>query len=162
MSIEFSFSTTSHEETIAAGKILGRSVDPGCVVGLIGDLGAGKTCFMKGVANGLNNVPETEVTSPTFTILQAYEGTVPLYHFDAYRLEGVEDLENVGFDDYIFGQGVSFIEWADNISRAIPEERMMIEIELTGDEDRLFKCSAQGEKHESVLNQFKKVWENDL
>jgi len=154
--MQFTFSTKSHEETITAGKCLGKAVEPGCVVGLIGDLGAGKTCFMKGVANGLNDVPEAEVTSPTFTILQAYEGTVPLYHFDAYRLEGVEDLEDIGFDDYVYGQGVSFIEWADNISNAMPEERMIIEIELTGDEDRLFKCSADGEKHETILNKFKK------
>jgi tRNA threonylcarbamoyladenosine biosynthesis protein TsaE len=157
--MQFSFSTRSHEETVNAGRSLGRLVETGCVVGLIGDLGAGKTCFMKGVANGLNGVPEKEVTSPTFTILQAYEGVVPLYHFDAYRLEGVEDLDDIGFDDYVYGQGVSFIEWADNISKAIPEERMLIEIKLTGDENRLFKCSAQGEKHEAVLNKFIKSQE---
>ena len=152
--MQFSFSTKSHEETVHAGRSLGQVVEMGCVVGLIGDLGAGKTCFMKGVANGLNGVPETEVTSPTFTILQAYEGAVPLYHFDAYRLEGVEDLEDIGFEDYVYGQGVSFIEWADNISKAIPEERMLIEIELKGDENRLFKCSAEGEKHEAILDKF--------
>jgi tRNA threonylcarbamoyladenosine biosynthesis protein TsaE len=152
--MEFSFSTKSHEETVNAGRSLGQVVEMGCVVGLIGDLGAGKTCFMKGVANGLNGVPETEVTSPTFTILQAYEGSVPLYHFDAYRLEGVEDLEDIGFEDYVYGQGVSFIEWADNISKAIPEERMLIEIELKGDENRLFNCSAEGEKHEAILDKF--------
>ncbi len=157
--MQFSFSTKSHEETVNAGRSLGRLVETGCVVGLIGDLGAGKTCFMKGVANGLNGVPEKEVTSPTFTILQAYEGVVPLYHFDAYRLEGGEDLDDIGFDDYAYGQGVSFIEWADNISKAIPEERMLIEIKLTGDENRFFKCSAQGEKHEAVLNKFIKSLE---
>jgi len=157
--MQFSFSTKSHEETVNAGRSLGRVVETGCVVGLIGDLGAGKTCFMKGVANGLNNVPESEVTSPTFTILQAYEGDVPLYHFDAYRLEGVEDLDDIGFADYVYGQGVSFIEWADNISKAIPEERMLIEIKLIGDENRLFKCRAQGEKHKAVLNKFIKSLE---
>jgi tRNA threonylcarbamoyladenosine biosynthesis protein TsaE len=157
--MQFSFSTKSHEETVNAGRSLGKAVEPACVVGLIGDLGAGKTCFVKGVANGLNDVPETEVTSPTFTILQAYEGDVPLYHFDAYRLEGVEDLDDIGFEDYVYGQGVSFIEWADNISKAIPEERMLIEIELTGDENRLFKCSTEGEKHKAVLNKFIKSLE---
>jgi tRNA threonylcarbamoyladenosine biosynthesis protein TsaE len=157
--MQYSFSTKSHEETINAGKCLGKAVEPGCVVGLIGDLGTGKTCFVKGVANGLNDVPVAEVTSPTFTILQAYEGAVPLYHFDAYRLEGVEDLDDIGFDDYVYGQGVSFIEWADNISKAIPDERMLIEIKLKGDENRLFKCSAQGEKHEAVLDKFIKSLE---
>jgi tRNA threonylcarbamoyladenosine biosynthesis protein TsaE len=152
--MEFSFSTKSHEETVNAGKSLGKIVDPACVVGLIGDLGAGKTCFVKGVANGLNDVPEKEVTSPTFTILQAYEGAVPLYHFDAYRLGGVDDLGDIGFEDYVYGQGVSVIEWADNISEALPEERMLIEIELKADENRLFKCSAVGAKHEAVLDKF--------
>ena len=152
--MEFSFSTKSHEETVNAGRSLGKVVDPACVVGLIGDLGAGKTCFVKGVANGLNDVPEKEVTSPTFTILQAYEGAVPLYHFDAYRLGGVDDLGDIGFEDYVYGQGVSVIEWADNISEAIPEERMLIEIELKADENRLFKCSAEGEKHEAILDKF--------
>ncbi len=152
--MEFSFSTKSHEETVNAGRSLGKVVDPACVVGLIGDLGAGKTCFVKGVANGLNDVPEKEVTSPTFTILQAYEGAVPLYHFDAYRLGGVDDLGDIGFEDYVYGQGVSVIEWADNISEALPEERMLIEIELKSDKNRHFKCSAVGAKHEAVLDKF--------
>jgi tRNA threonylcarbamoyladenosine biosynthesis protein TsaE len=152
--MEFSFSTKSHEETVNAGRSLGKVVETGCVVGLIGDLGAGKTCFVKGVANGLIDVPETEVTSPTFTILQAYEGAVPLYHFDAYRLEGVDDLGDIGFEDYVYAQGVSVIEWADNISEALPEERMLIEIELKAEENRYFKCSAEGEKHEAILDKF--------
>ena len=152
--MEFSFSTKSHEETVNAGRSLGKAVEPACVVGLIGDLGAGKTCFVKGVANGLNDVPEKEVTSPTFTILQAYQGAVPLYHFDAYRLEGVDDLGDIGFEDYVYGQGVSVIEWADNISEALPEERMLIEIKLKADENRYFKCRAEGAKHEAVLDKF--------
>ncbi len=152
--MEFSFTTKSHEETVCAGKRLGKVVETGCVVGLIGDLGAGKTCFVKGVANGLNDVPVTEVTSPTFTILQAYEGDVPLYHFDVYRLEGVNDLGDIGFDDYVYGQGVSVIEWADKIIEALPEERMLIEIKLKADGNRYFKCSVKGEKHEAVLDKF--------
>ena len=120
----------------------------------MGDLGAGKTCFVKGLANGLNDVPEIEVTSPTFTILQAYEGAVPLYHFDAYRLEGIEDLGNIGFEDYVYGQGVSVIEWVDKIREALPEEHLLIEIELKADENRYFKCSAEGAKHEAVLDKF--------
>ncbi len=157
--MEFSFSTKSHEESVHAGRCLGKVLETGCVIGLVGDLGAGKTCFVKGIAGGLNDIPEREVTSPTFTIIQEYDGKIPLYHFDAYRLEGSEDLTDIGFDDYVEGQGVSVIEWADNISDALPEERLLIDIELAGENDRCFKCGAKGVKHEAVLDEFRKKFE---
>ena len=157
--MEFSFSTKSHEESVHAGRCLGKVLETGCVIGLVGDLGAGKTCFVKGIAGGLNDIPEREVTSPTFTIIQEYDGKIPLYHFDAYRLEGSEDLIDIGFDDYVEGQGVSVIEWADNISDALPEERLLIDIELAGENDRCFKCGAKGVKHEAVLDEFRKMFE---
>ena len=153
--MEFNFSTNNHEETVKAGICLGQVLKTGCVIGLIGDLGAGKTCFAKGIANGLNDVPEREVTSPTFTILQVYDGNVPLYHFDAYRLEGTNDLMDIGFDDYVEGAGVSVIEWADNIIDALPEERMLIDIQLRDDSNRCFRCTAEGAKHDGVLGEFK-------
>ncbi len=157
--MRFSFSTNSHEESINAGRFLGEELEAACVIGLVGDLGAGKTCFVKGIAGGLNNIPEREVTSPTFTILQEYDGRIPLYHFDAYRLGGTNDLVDIGFDDYVEGPGVSVIEWADNITDAIPEERLLIDIELVGENSRRFNCCAEGVKHEAVLEKFRKKLE---
>ena len=126
----------------------------GSVIGLVGDLGAGKTCFIKGVACGISNTDENEVTSPTFTILQEYGGEVPLYHFDAYRLSGVEDLEDIGFDDYIGGSGVTVVEWADRISSAFPEDYLLINVDILGENKRSFVFSASGLKHEKILEQF--------
>jgi len=155
----YSFTTVSHEETVRAGKLLGKVLAAGCVIGLTGDLGAGKTCFVKGLAGGLNNVAEKDVTSPTFTILQVYDGRLPLYHFDAYRLTGVEDLANIGFDDYIDGKGVSVVEWVENIMEALPEERLVIDIRLKPGDKRVFDCTAVGTRHETVLDKFKAVVE---
>ena len=95
---------------------------------LIGDLGVGKTVFTKGFAEGLGI--EEPVSSPTFTILQIYEeGRLPLYHFDVYRIEEPEEMEEVGFDDYIYGDGVCLIEWANRIEEILPEETIYIVIE---------------------------------
>ena len=149
--MEYSFTTESHKETVNAGKNLGKVVDTGCVVGLIGDLGAGKTCFVKGVVNGLNDVPITEVTSPTFTILQAYEGDIPLYHFDAYRLEGVDDLGDIGFEDYVYGQGVSVIEWADKIREIIPEEYLEVKFIYGEGNERVLEFNGIGRKFQKIV-----------
>lgn len=97
------------EETIAFGKEFGKTLKPGTVIGLDGVLGAGKTTFTKGLALGLD--VEEVVTSPTFTLLTAYEGRIPLYHFDLYRLNSYEEFEMIGGEEYLFGGGVSVIEW---------------------------------------------------
>jgi len=144
---EFSFLSRSSSQTIKLGKLLGAHMSAGCVIGLVGELGAGKTCFIKGIAEGLNNTPESEVTSPTFTILQEYPGPVPLYHFDAYRLSGSHDLEAIGFEDYVGTDGVAVIEWADRIQDALPDEALRITIESVSENARSFTCRAQGTNH---------------
>lgn len=148
---EFSFLSSSSSHTIKLGKLLGAQLSAGCVIGLVGELGAGKTCFIKGIAEGLNNTPESEVTSPTFTILQEYPGPVPLYHFDAYRLSGSHDLEAIGFEDYVGTDGVAVIEWADRISDALSEDTIMIRIEVLSENERRFLFRAQGKKQCSIL-----------
>ena len=153
--IEFSFSSPNSTRTMEQGKLLGARLAPGCVIALMGDLGAGKTCFVKGLAKGLNNTPESEVTSPTFTILQEYPGPVPLYHFDAYRLSGSADLEAIGFEDYVGTDGVAVIEWADRITDALPLEAIIIRIEWLSENERLFICMARGEKHCGLLSLFR-------
>jgi tRNA threonylcarbamoyladenosine biosynthesis protein TsaE len=152
--LEFTFSSRSDRETVDLGRRLGGFLKAGCTIGLIGDLGAGKTCFIKGMAEGLNNTPADEVTSPTFTILQEYPGAVPLYHFDAYRLCGSSDLEAIGFNEYIGGDGVAVIEWADRISDALPPEAIIIRIDWRSEHERLFTCVSRGAQHRGLISAF--------
>lgn len=122
------FETYSPEETLEIGRLLGENAGPGEVYALIGDLGAGKTVFTKGFAQGLGI--EEPVNSPTFTILQIYEeGRIPLYHFDVYRIEEPEEMEEVGFDEYIDGDGVCLIEWAGRIGDLLPPDVTVVRIE---------------------------------
>ena len=119
--------TYSSEETFELGESLGRKAVPGQIYTLTGDLGTGKTVFAQGFAKGLG--VNGYVNSPTFTILQVYEdGRLPLYHFDVYRIEELEEMEEIGYGDYFFGEGVTLIEWADIIGELIPEDAIRIEI----------------------------------
>ena len=120
--------TRSPEETFETGRKLGEKAVPGQVFTLMGDLGVGKTVFTQGLARGLGI--QEPVSSPTFTIVQVYEeGRLPFYHFDVYRIGDVEEMDEVGYDDYIMGDGVSLIEWADLIEEILPEKRTEVRIE---------------------------------
>ncbi len=116
------------KETFEIGKELGRKARPGQVYTLIGDLGVGKTVFTQGVAAGLEI--REPVNSPTFTIVQVYEeGRLPFYHFDVYRIGDVEEMEEIGYQDYFYGDGICLIEWANLIEEILPEKYMQITIE---------------------------------
>lgn len=120
--------TRSPKETFDLGVRLGQDACPGQVFTLTGDLGVGKTVFTQGFAKGLG-IGEA-VNSPTFTIVQVYEsGRLPFYHFDVYRIGDVEEMDEVGFEDYVMGEGVSLIEWANLIEEILPENRTEILIE---------------------------------
>ena len=120
--------TRSPEETFELGKKIGEAAKPGQVYTLNGDLGVGKTVFTQGVAAGLG-ITEP-VSSPTFTIVQVYEeGRLPFYHFDVYRIGDIEEMEEIGYDDYFFGEGICLIEWAELIRDILPEKRIEITIE---------------------------------
>ncbi len=120
--------TYSPQETWETGKRLGEQTSAGQVYCLNGDLGVGKTVFTQGFATGLGI--EEPVNSPTFTIVQEYEeGRLPLYHFDVYRIGDVEEMDEIGYEDYFFGQGVCLIEWAMLIEELIPEDAVRITIE---------------------------------
>lgn len=122
------YESNSAEETRALGKRMGEEAQAGDVIALTGDLGVGKTVFTKGIAEGLG--VKEPVSSPTFTILQEYRsGRVPLYHFDVYRIGDPEEMDEVGFDDYIYGDGLCLIEWAELISDLMPEHYRQITIE---------------------------------
>lgn len=120
--------TNSAKETFELGVRIGQNCTPGEVYTLIGDLGVGKTVFTQGLAKGLKI--EEPISSPTFTIVQVYEeGHLPFYHFDVYRIGDVEEMEEIGYEDYIYGQGVCLIEWANLIEEILPKERKEIVIE---------------------------------
>ena len=112
--------TVGAQETRALGRRLGELAQPGLVVLLSGDLGAGKTCFAQGVADGLGAPVGTPVTSPSYTLLNIHYGRLPLYHFDLYRLSAVADLEELGYDEVAEGDGVTLVEWADRLSLPLP------------------------------------------
>ena len=120
--------TNSPQETKELGKKMAERAKPGDVFTLVGDLGVGKTVFTQGIAEGLGS--DEPVNSPTFTIVQEYEsGRMPFYHFDVYRIGDPEEMDEIGFDDYIYGDGLCLIEWADLIEEILPEKRVAIRIE---------------------------------
>jgi len=102
-------------QTVAIGELLGRSLQGGEILALVGELGTGKTHLIKGIAIGLQTAQAETVTSPTFTLINEYAGRLPLYHIDAYRLDGAKQLENLGFDEICSGAGVVVVEWADRV-----------------------------------------------
>lgn len=124
--------TFSEEETFALGERIGKEAVPGQVYTLLGDLGVGKTVFTQGVAKGLG-ISEP-ICSPTFTIVQVYEeGRMPFYHFDVYRIGDIEEMDEIGYEDYFYGEGISFVEWANLIEEIIPRDRIEITIRKNPD-----------------------------
>ena len=120
--------TNTPQETFCVGKKIGENARPGQIYTLTGDLGVGKTVFTQGVAAGLG-ITEP-ISSPTFTIIQEYEtGRLPLYHFDVYRIGDIEEMEEIGYDDYFFGKGICLIEWANLIEEILTENLIQLKIE---------------------------------
>ena len=118
----------SPEETLELGRKMGREAKPGEVYTLIGDLGVGKTVFTQGIADGLEI--DESICSPTFTIVQVYEdGRMPFYHFDVYRIGDIEEMDEIGYEDYFYGEGLCMIEWANLIEEILPPSYKEITIE---------------------------------
>ena len=142
--------THDPEETFEVGRTIGMNAKPGQIYTLTGDLGVGKTVFTQGVAAGLG-ITEP-VNSPTFTIIQEYkDGRLPFYHFDVYRIGDLEEMEEIGYDDYFFGQGICLIEWAELIEEILPEKRIEVTIEKDlekGFEYRKITIEERGEEVE--------------
>jgi tRNA threonylcarbamoyladenosine biosynthesis protein TsaE len=134
--------TSSPEETFELGMRLGRKAEPGAVYALHGGLGAGKTVLAKGIAAGLG-VSE-DVTSPTFTLLEIYEARIPLYHFDLYRIENLSEFDNLFFEEYWEGDGVSVIEWAERAAGLLPDCTVNIFLESDSENERSVKIEYPG------------------
>lgn len=134
------FISVNAAETKAVGERLAREIQTGDVLALVGDLGAGKTQFVKGLAKGLGST--AVVTSPTFTLVHEYQDSrLPIYHFDFYRIESLAALQAIGFDETVFGDGVSVIEWADRFAQAIPAQARWIKFEIVSENQRRIDLS---------------------
>lgn len=145
-----SIATSSADETRAFGRRLGARLDPGAVVGLRGDLGAGKTCLVQGIAAGLD-IPPAHVTSPTFTLVaEHYTGRLPLFHLDLYRLAGA-DVEELGYADYLFGRGVTVIEWFDHLAPDVVDAYLSIAFVCEAGDRRRLTLTPHGEPYERLL-----------
>lgn len=149
--------TTSPEETKLLGEKLAGLLEPGDIICLNGDLGAGKTAFSQGVAKGLGI--EGPITSPTFTLINEYAGRLPLYHFDVYRLGGPEEMDDLGYEEYFYGQGVCLIEWAQLVEEVLPKERLELVLTREGDceETRTIYFSPQGQRYRQLVEELMKI-----
>lgn len=127
--------STSVEETISAGRNFAASLKPGDVVRLEGDLGAGKTHFVKGVASYFE-IDESDVSSPTFTLINEYNGSVPVYHFDCYRIEHEQEALEIGAEDYLYGNGISLVEWPEKIQGLIPVKAIKVQLKHLSENKR--------------------------
>lgn len=143
------------EETILIGKIIGENLTKGDVVGLVGELGTGKTCFTHGVARGIG-VPEgVWITSPSFTLINEYRGRFNLYHFDLYRLENIQDLESLGYVEYLFGEGVSVIEWADKMKDILSVATLCISFQYLDENIREITITGHKKRVTQISNELK-------
>ncbi len=147
---ERAITTHSPEATAALAAALAQGLAGGEVLALYGDLGAGKTHFVKGLAQGLGVDPD-EVTSPTFVLINEYDGRLHVYHFDAYRLGDPEELEALGCQEMFAGAGVCVVEWADRVESCLPEERLEVRIEHAGPRARALTFRPHGERYEALL-----------
>ena len=128
-----SFKTESPEETQALGEKLGKTLQQGDVIALIGDLGTGKTCLTQGIARGVGIASDEVVNSPSYILINEYNGTVPIYHIDLYRLENSEEIAELGLSEYVEGDGICIIEWAERMADALPDTCIKVHITLTGE-----------------------------
>ncbi|NLS44580.1 MAG: tRNA (adenosine(37)-N6)-threonylcarbamoyltransferase complex ATPase subunit type 1 TsaE [Firmicutes bacterium] len=154
----FVIKTFSPEETRRIGELTGRLLTPGDVIGLIGYLGAGKTVFTQGIAKGMNI--KGNITSPTFTLIHEHMGRIPLYHVDVYRLTTPADIETIGIEDYLYGDGVVVLEWADQVLSILPDERLDITIRHPDGEDdnvREIIIKPYGQKYEHMIKELSSI-----
>jgi tRNA threonylcarbamoyladenosine biosynthesis protein TsaE len=150
--------TSSEDETRLLGRLVGERAAAGMVVLLQGPLGAGKTCFAQGVAYGLGVPEQTPVTSPSYALMNVHKGRLDLYHFDLYRLNRVDDLEDLGYDDCAEGEGLTLVEWADRVSVALPAS-LLVGIDYLEPDQRTIRLQALDEHGRRVLSGVRQAWQ---
>jgi tRNA threonylcarbamoyladenosine biosynthesis protein TsaE len=152
MPIEWRSSNSAETEML--GEDLGRLLQAGDIVCLCGELGSGKTVLTKGMAKGLGVTPERAVRSPSFVLMHRYQGRVPVYHADLYRLDGPTEIDAIGLRDFLGGDGVAIIEWADKLEASSPVERLQITIAHQAEETRLITITPWGVRYQQLIEQW--------
>lgn len=148
---ELLFKSASVDETMRFGKKLGMVLSSGDVIALVGELGAGKTTMVKGIVQGLGVTDKRVVKSPTFSLVHIYKGRVPIYHFDAYRLEDIQEMLNIGSDEMIYGNGVAIVEWADKVSGCLPKEYLKITLTAVSENERNIEIRGYGSRYDKII-----------
>ncbi len=153
----WSLSTACEEETGRLGRCLGLLIDKPLVILLSGDLGAGKTCFTRGLARGLGVPEEVPIASPSYTLMNSYSGRLELYHFDLYRLAEPDDLLELGMEEYLPGAGVAVVEWA-NLFSGLARDYLAVELAHQQADQRSVECRAVGSSARSLLENWRQHW----
>ena len=151
MSTVLECASPNRQATVALGRLLGAGACPGDWIGLSGELGAGKTTLVQGIAQGAGVPESVPVTSPTFVMVQQYRGRLPVYHIDLYRLESEEQLEELGYREIAEGDGLCVVEWFDLIPAARPVAGLLIFLQLVDEDKREIRIQAEGERAEALL-----------
>lgn len=154
---ELKIVSNSPFETEVLGAQLGSLLAVGTFVGLQGGLGGGKTCFARGIVSSVAPQSAHLVASPTFAIMNSYPGTIPVYHFDFYRLSGDNEIAELGFDDYFYGDGVCVVEWSERLLGLLPDDHITVGFEYSGESCRLITMTACGSKSSGTLKQLSTV-----
>ena len=150
-------SSRSVRDTLNIGRLIAKMLKPADVICLSGELGSGKTVLAKGIAWGLG-IKTNEIVSPTFVLLRQYpDARIPFYHFDLYRLKSPEDILGLGYEEYLYGDGVTVIEWPDRLKYLIPQDYLNIELIIKGEKKRSLKFKASGNRYFDLL---RKIYEN--
>lgn len=147
----FTFTSHSEEETLRFGRMLADALEAGTVVALVGNLGAGKTRLVQAVAVAAG-VDRREVGSPTFVLVQEYDGRWPIFHFDTYRLPGSDEFLALGAEEYMTAGGICFIEWADRVAETLPADHLRIDITHVGETSREFRVSSTGPRSAEIVS----------
>ncbi len=155
---DWEVSTFSPQETRELGQAVGRAIVGPMIIFLSGDLGAGKTCFTQGLARGLEIPDDEPVTSPSYTLMNPYRGRLALYHFDLYRLSHPDDLIDLGFEEYLYGDGVTVVEWADRFD-GLEGEGLRIHIDHRSAEERTVSIHSDGESGSALLEVVAGNWQ---
>ena len=149
------FQVISHspEETQAIGRILGSSAEAGDIFLLVGGLGAGKTCLTQGIVWGLG--VDEYARSPTFVLVSQYQGRLTLYHMDLYRLDTIEEIIDLGLDEYLYGDGVCVVEWAEKAAEVFPEQHVLVRLDYIDETSRRLTLTGSGVRHDKLFNALK-------
>lgn len=159
--VTFQWCSLNQEETIKLGQKLGEVLEPGSIIALIGDLGTGKTTFAKGVMQGLGGSDDDEVTSPSFILVNQYQGRLPVYHLDLYRLQEERELADLGWEEFAFSPGITLIEWAEKIIPFLPPEFIEVNFQWVDQKSRELTFVGHGEQGRRIINLLKRKWKGE-